>query len=189
MSALLNDKVLVLNKEWQAVGETTVAEALADMCSGKATGFDMEITAPVRWADWLKLPIREGDRSLMTIHGPVRVPTVVGKFSYAKMPKRRPKLDNHGIKERDKAICQVTGEYAPDGNVDHLDPKSRGGARKSWTNQVWMRKDLNTKKGSRTLQEMGWKLIRPPEKPKEKPVCVLIPPRHPDWKRFLPLQG
>ena len=186
MSTLLGDKVLVINKKWQAVDETTVYEAICDMCSGKATGFDTEHMQPLRWADWLKLPIREGDRSIKSLHGPVRVPTVVGKFSYEKMPKRRPKLDNRGIKERDRAICQVTGEYAPDGNVDHLDPKSRGGAKKSWTNQVWMKRELNTLKGARTLQEMGWKLIKPPQKPPERDVCLMIPPRHPDWLMFLP---
>jgi 5-methylcytosine-specific restriction endonuclease McrA len=104
------------------------------------------------------------------------------------MPKRRPKLDNRGIRERDKAICQVTGQYAPDGNVDHMKPKSRGGAKKSWENMVWMKRELNSVKGNRTIEEMGWKLIRRPEKPKEKDICLLIPPRHPDWLMFLPAQ-
>ena len=186
MSALLNDKVLVINKLWQAVDETTVWEAICDMCSGKATGMDMEQHRPVRWEDWLKLGIREGDRKLMSIHGPVRVPTVVGKFSYAKMPQRRPKLDNEGIAIRDGMVCQVTGEFAPDGNVDHLEPKGKGGAKKSWMNQVWMKRDLNSLKGCRNLAEMGWKLIRQPFEPKDVDAALLIRPKHPDWEFFLP---
>lgn len=183
---MLTDKVLVINKNWQAVDETTVMEALCDMCAGKATGIDMETVRAIKWDDWLKLPIRQGDKFIQSMRGPVRVPTVVGKFSYAKMPKRRPKLDNSGIARRDGKICQVTGEVAPDGNVDHLTPKSRGGKTKSWTNMVWMRKDLNSKKGNKTLEEMGWKLIRQPFKPEETEACRLIRPKHPDWETFLP---
>jgi hypothetical protein len=183
---LLSSKVLVINAKWQAVDETTVAEAVADMCSGKATGMDMGNHCPVRWEDWLKLGIREGDRKIMSIHGPVRVPTVVGKFSYDRMPKRLPKLDNDGIATRDACICQVTGEYAPDGNVDHLEPVGRGGAKKSWINQVWMKRDLNSKKGCRTLSEMGWKLIRQPFEPREMDAALFIRPKHPDWVFFLP---
>jgi 5-methylcytosine-specific restriction endonuclease McrA len=183
---VLASPVLVINAKWQAVGTTTVMEALADMCSGKATAIDTELMSATKWDEWLALPVRAGDRQIKSLRGAVRVPTVVGKFSYAKMPKKRPKLDNRGIKERDGAICQVTGRYAPDGNVDHLNPKSRGGAKKSWTNQVWMSRELNTEKGSRTLEEMDWRLIRPPTKPPEKDVCLLIKPRHSDWRMFLP---
>jgi 5-methylcytosine-specific restriction endonuclease McrA len=185
MSALLSDKVLVINKKWQAVDETTVAEAMCDMCSGKATGIDTEFMLAVPWKDWLSLVIREGDRQLRSIHGPVRIPTVVGKFSYEKMPKRKPKLGNRGIRDRDSAVCQVTGEYAPDGNVDHLTPRSRGG-KDSWENMAWMKKGLNSMKGSHTLEEMGWKLQRKPVVPKEQEACLIIRPKHPDWLTFLP---
>jgi 5-methylcytosine-specific restriction endonuclease McrA len=183
---LLSDKVLVINKKWQAVDETTVMEAICDMCAGKATGIDMETTSATSWADWIKLPIRDGDKFIQSMRGPVRVPTVVGKFSYAKMPKRRPKLDNSGIARRDGKVCQVTGEYAPDGNVDHIVPKSRGGKAKAWTNMAWMRRDLNSKKGNHTLEEMGWKLIKSPTEPKEMEACMFIQPKHPDWEMFLP---
>lgn len=183
---LLQNKVLVVNKSWRACDETTVFEALCDMCSGKATGFDMEFTRPIAWTDWLSLSIREGDRKIMSIHGPVRVPTVVGKFSYDKMPKRVPKLDNEGIGARDGFICQVTGEYAPDGNVDHLEPKGKGGEKKSWTNMAWMKRELNSLKGCRNLAEMGWKLIRQPFEPKKMDANLFIRPKHPDWEFFLP---
>jgi hypothetical protein len=168
------------------VDETTVMEAICDMCAGKATAIDMETMTAFKWDAWLKLPIRDGDKFIQSMRGPVRVPTVVGKFSYAKMPKRRPKLDNSGIARRDGKICQVTGEYAPTGNVDHLVPKSRGGKVKSWTNMAWMRADLNSRKGSKTLDEMGWKLLKKPVKPEDMEACRFIQPKHPDWEMFLP---
>jgi 5-methylcytosine-specific restriction endonuclease McrA len=144
------------------------------------------VLRPVKWNEWLALGIRSGDKSLKSTKGLVRVPTVVGKFSYNKMPRRKPKLDNQGIAARDHHVCQVTGKHAPDGNVDHLVPRSRGGKTKAWTNMVWMQRELNSKKGDKTLEEMGWKLIRKPVQPLELPSCVFIKPKHPDWLLFLP---
>lgn len=186
MERLLARRVLVINKKWRAVDETTVAEALCDMCSGKATGIDMENHIPVKWEDWLKLTIRDGDDKILSLKGAVRVPTVVGKFTYAEMPKRSLKLDNRGIALRDGKICQVTGEYAPNGNVDHPFPVGLGGERKSWENMVWMRSDFNSKKACRTLEQMGWKLIRKPFKPKDVDAELVIEAKHPDWEFFLP---
>jgi len=197
MTDALTDSVLVLNRNWQAIDTTDVATALCDMFRGIATGIDTGDESrgfrAVSLAEWLALPIRPvkaghpGDKFLGTVRGQVRVPTVIAAVNYANVPMKRPKLDNRGIKQRDNCRCQVTGEFCPDGSVDHLIPKSRGGAKKSWRNMVWMRRDLNSKKGSRTLREMGWKLIRPPQEPKEVPITLLIRrrPDKPDWNHFL----
>ncbi len=192
MTNALTDSVLVLNRNWQAIDTADVATALCDMFRGVATGIDTGDESnglrAVTLEEWLALPIRPGDKSLGTVRGLVRVPTVIAAVNYDKVPKKRPKLDNRGIKQRDNCRCQVTGEFCPDnGSVDHLIPKSRNGAKKSWRNMVWMRRDLNSKKGSRTLGEMGWKLIRQPQEPKEVPVTQLLRrrPDKPDWNHFL----
>ena len=184
----LSSKVLVVNKGRRAVDETVLSEALCDMCSGKACGFDMDTLAPVPWDVWLKLPIREGDQLIKTLHGPVRVPTVVGKFSYDRMHKRKLKNDNQGIAIRDGRICQYTGRYAPNGNVDHVMPRSRGGS-DAWTNKVWSSKDVNSQKGCKTPAEAGLRLLKKPTIPTEIDACLLIPAKHPDWKYFLPAKS
>jgi hypothetical protein len=51
---------------------------------------------------------------------------------------------------------------------------------------AWMKRSLNAQKKDRTLQEMGWKLLKQPSEPKEVPVCMLIEPVYPEWKFFLP---
>jgi len=182
----LNEKVLVLNRNWQAIAETTVQTALCDMCRGVATGMDMEATRPVTWNEWLSLEIRDGDKFITASQDRrIRLPSVIVKASYDKVPKRRPKCDRRGIKERDKTTCQVTGEHAPDGTLDHLQPRSRGG-KNTWTNLVWMKKDINHAKGDKTLAEAGLKLIRPPVEPKEVPVSVTIKAHRPEWAMFLP---
>lgn len=181
---LLKTKVLVVNRQWQGYEETDVATALCDMCRGACTAIDTENMVPVPWDEWIKLPIREGDRAIHTNRIAVRVPTVVCKAKYADMPKRRPKWSKRGVAKRDKFICQITGKFAPDGNVDHVIARSKGG-RDSWVNTVWTDRKVNTKKADKSLPELGWKLIKRPEAPQEVPMVRLIQPKHEDWTPFL----
>lgn len=181
---LLKQKVLVINKAWQGYEETNVQTALCDMCRGACTGIDTQYMVPVTWDEWIKLPIRDGDRVIRANHYAVRIPTVICKAKYADMPKRRPKWSKRGVKQRDRGICQITGKPAPDGNVDHVLARSRGG-RDTWSNTMWVDRRLNSKKADKTLEELGWKPIRRPVEPKEIPMIRLIQPKHPDWQPFL----
>jgi hypothetical protein len=72
--------VLVLNRNWQAIHARTPADAFCAMASGTATGLDVQgddSILPVRWDEWLKLPVRAEDLAVQTARGPVRVPTVI----------------------------------------------------------------------------------------------------------------
>jgi len=100
------------------------------------------------------------------------------------MPKRRPKWSKKGVAKRDKMICQITGKYAPDGNVDHIVPRSKGG-KDVWQNTAWTDRQINKKKADKSLTELGWKLLRQPVQPKEMPMVKLIQPKHEDWQIFL----
>jgi 5-methylcytosine-specific restriction endonuclease McrA len=154
------------------------------MCRGAVMGLETTTMDAVGWDEWINLPIREGDKIIKTVHRPVRVPTVILCVSYAGRKEKRPRLTREAIRRRDASICQITGVFAPDGNVDHGVPRSRGG-KDTWENLRWMRKDLNAKKGSRTLDEMGWRPIRHAEQPKPLRPEQWIEPQHPDWTRFL----
>jgi 5-methylcytosine-specific restriction endonuclease McrA len=191
---VLADKVLVVNRNWQAIHETSVEVALCDIVRGVATAIDTETMQPLQWDDWARLEIRPGDHAIRTVHGPVRVPTVVCKSSYDQMPKRTPKLSKRNrrkaIGERDNKTCQYTGQYAPDGNVDHYAPRSKGGSN-AWDNLVWADKKINALKGDLTPEEFahktGLKLKKKPKAPPTMSACLLIKPRpdKPDWDLFL----
>jgi 5-methylcytosine-specific restriction endonuclease McrA len=73
-----------------------------------------------------------------------------------------------------------------DGSIDHVVPRSRGGAT-SWDNCVWASKRINALKGNRLPEEVGLKLWTVPRAPKEMPVSALIGNAHGvgDWRRFL----
>lgn len=192
MSDILNKAtVLVLNRNWQAIHVKTPAEAFCMLATGAATALDVqgdEVIIPVRWDEWLKLPVRDCDNVVHTPSGAVRVPTVVVAANYAKVPLRRAGFGRRGIWERDGGVCQYTGrKLAPhEGNIDHVIPRSRGG-KSSWDNCVLAHREVNSRKANRTPQEAGLVLRKPPKVPRAMPVTKLIRNAHGvrDWERFL----
>lgn len=190
MSLLDQSVVLVLNRHWQAINTRTPAEAFCQLATGAVTALDVsgDSIRPVTWAEWLALPVREGDRAIRTVRGAVRVPTVIVAVNFARVPKRRPTLTARNIRERDGSRCQYTGRVlrADEGNLDHVVPRSRGGA-DSWENLVWAAREVNTRKGNRLPHEAGLQLLRTPSAPKEVPVTALIRNTHgvAEWDLFL----
>ena len=93
-----------------------------------------------------------------------------------------------GIWERDGGVCQYTGrKLAPhEGNIDHIVPRSRGGA-SSWENCVLSHRTVNERKADRLPQEAGLRLLRSPAIPRAVPASMLIRNLHGvgDWQRFL----
>ena len=192
MTDILNKAtVLVLNRHWQAINVRTPAEAFCQMATNVATGLEIEREEhirPVKWDEWIRLPIREQDEAVHTVRGPIRVPTVIVAVNFGKVPKKRPKLCARSIRERDGNRCQYTGRllHPHEGSLDHVVPRSRGG-RDAWENLVWSAKDVNQRKADRLPQEAGLKLLSVPRAPKELPMTEFIrtKPRVADWELFL----
>jgi len=200
--------VLRLNRMWQPIGASTVKDALTAMCSGdefvKAAialnieygknGGEWDFSTPINIqptpvSEWMKLPIRDYDLVIHTSKSAIRVPTVIVAHNFDRMPKVTKKANNKSIVERDGHICQVSGKKLSRKavTIDHLIPKSRGG-KNIFTNMVVMDKALNAQKGDKTLDEMGWMLIRKPTAPLPVPISATIKVlRNRDWKPFLML--
>lgn len=192
MSEILHKNiVLVLNRNWQAINIRTPAEAFCQMATDSATALDIQgqdWMVPTKWDDWKTLPVREGDFSIGTSHGRIRVPTVVVLANYAQVPIKRPKLNSRTLWARDGGRCQYTGRelHPGEGNIDHIMPRSRGG-KTTWENCVLACREVNSRKGNRTPEEAGLKLLRKPRIPREVPVTALLRNIHgiPDWDPFL----
>lgn len=182
--------VLVLNRHWQPIHVKTPAEAFCMLASGSAAALDIAEGSftPTRWADWLQLPVREHDQSVLTPRGPIRVPTVLVASNYTKVPLRRPHLCSRGIWERDGGVCQYTGrKLGPgEGNIDHIVPRARGGET-TWENCVLAHREVNSRKADRLPHEAGLRLLRRPAKPRARPVSAFIRNAHgvQDWQHFL----
>lgn len=191
MSVLHKNIVLVLNRNWQAINIKTPAEVFCQMATDVATALDIQGSdwmIPTKWEDWKELPIRDEDFSIGTPHGEIRVPTVVVLSRFSKVPMKRPKFNARNLWVRDGGRCQYTGrELKPgEGNIDHVVPRSRGGAT-SWDNCVLAARDVNSRKANRTPEEAGMKLLATPREPREVPVTALLKNVHdiPDWEPFL----
>jgi 5-methylcytosine-specific restriction endonuclease McrA len=211
MSDILNKNiVLVLNRNWQAINIRTPQDAFCQMATNVATALDIEFDGdvaeddvsrhtslvtrhasairPVPWDGWITLPIREGDNAVRTAHNVIRVPTVIVAVNYARVPKKRPKLNARNIRERDGNRCQYTGRllHPAEGSLDHVVPRSRGGA-DTWENLVWSAKDVNQRKADRLPHEAGLRLLAVPRAPKELPVTAHLRNAHgvAEWKLFL----
>jgi len=190
-SVLEKNVVLVLNRNWQAVNTTTPAHAFCQMSAGNALALDMDRDknmVPVDWEQWLELPVRDFDWSVGAQRGAVRVPKVILAVHYAKVPMRHPKFSYQAIRDRDQGRCQYTGRKLgrDEGNIDHVVPRSKGG-HTSWSNCVLSCKRVNNRKGDRTPQEAGLRLMKKPDAPRILPMTLFLRNVHriPEWEPFL----
>lgn len=184
--------VLVLNRAWQAINVRTVGLAVQGIMAGAATALDVDTEGgsmrPVRWKEWLTLPVRPGDRALGTVRGPLRAPTVIVCARYDKVPLRRPTFSVRAVRQRDENRCQYTGRLLGpgEGSFDHVLPLSRGGAN-TFENVVWSDRSVNNRKADRTPEEAGLQLRSKPVTPRAVPATMAIrnPHRVADWQPFV----
>lgn len=193
---MFNDKlykqtVLVLNKNWQAIAIKSPADTFSMLITEAATGLNIQDTynmTPLKWNDWVKLPITEGDDYVQTVNMKIKIPRVIILSRYDKVPKKRPKFSQKNIWVRDDYTCQYTGKKLKpnEGNIDHIIPRSRGGAN-NWDNCVLTSKSINAKKADSTPEEAGLKLIRQPKAPRETLTSELLYNKYniAEWNIFL----
>ena len=103
------------------------------------------------------------------------------------MPNHDVKLTKRNIFIRDGYRCQYSGERVDPKNadIDHVIPISKGG-QTVWNNLVVSSKHINRKKGNKSLEESGLKLLKKPKKPNAQ--SILFDPRKeiPEtWKKFI----
>lgn len=186
--------VLVLNRHWTAVDAITPAEAFSHLSAGTARALEIsgnESIRPLDWTAWSGLPVCDGHRAIGTPRGPVRIPTVILLNRFAEMPRHIPRFGLRGIWQRDGGLCQYTGRaLAPgEGDIDHILPRSRGGAT-SWENCVLSDRRVNRRKGARTPEEAGLRLLRRPGPPRAQPAIATIRNQYhiPEWDLFLTIR-
>ena len=200
----IEDKIicLCLNKLWQPIGVKSVREAFNELvspyCSAlnivykqKVDGsFDFNEVQEIqtlKWEDWIQLPIRQCDLEIRTSKLAIRVPTIIVSSRYSDVPIKRFRPTKNNIWLRDKGICQYSGKKLKpeEANIDHPFPKSRGGPN-TWENMVLCHKEINSKKGNKTPEEAGLKLIKEPKE--MKPILAynyINFNNHIDWNLFI----
>lgn len=113
-------------------------------------------------------------------------PAVIVLTRYVRVPtSRRTPVTRRGVLRRDGHRCGYCGK--PASTIDHILPRSRGGA-DSWENLVACCLRCNNVKSDRTPQEMGWELRVTPRAPRGTSWTVRGVERgDPLWEPYLAL--
>jgi 5-methylcytosine-specific restriction endonuclease McrA len=111
-------------------------------------------------------------------------PSVVRLRRYVHVPyRRRAALSRRGVFIRDHYACQYCGAGAE--NVDHVVPRSRGGAHE-WENVVAACRRCNSRKKDQTPAEARMTLLRIPFAPRAAFwLIVAVGTIDPDWHAYL----
>jgi len=114
----------------------------------------------------------------------IPVPSVVRLTYFVKVPYRaRATLSRRAVFIRDGYECQYCGAAAE--NVDHVQPRSKGGPH-TWENVVASCRRCNSRKENRTAAEVGLKLRRIPRAPKGSHFLVVAAGKpEPSWEPYL----
>ena len=192
MDCALEQRVLVLNRLWQAVNVCSVRRALSMLFTGNAqvvyndSSGDFHTFDFGEWADFSEIETEE--EFISTVSFRMRVPRVILLLGYDRFPKQEVKFTRHNIFERDKNTCQYCGRTFDrrELNLDHVIPRQSGGPT-SWENIVCSCINCNTRKRNRTPSEAGLRLLKEPKKPKWRPfIQVSFGMKTPEsWKHFI----
>jgi len=197
-SSGMNASVLVLNRHYMAVHVVNVRRAfgllvncLAEVIhieDGRYWNYDFD-----SWREISELRAAFKERSpnedwIRSVNFEVCVPRVLRLLHFDRLPKQRVRLNRRNIFARDANLCQYCGKRfaTSELSLDHIRPTCRGGET-SWENLVCACVRCNVRKGGRTPQEAGMKLIRKPVRPKRSPLLTikLGNPKYATWKNFL----
>lgn len=189
----LKRKVLVLNRNWCAVGVVSLPRAVSLLFSHYEDGEPRArvITPPPSgsyevwdWSDWAGMRPQDGEEGLVSASRVFRIPEVALLTRYEGMPIQKVNFCRRAIWKRDDHTCQYCGVRPPSDEctLDHIVPRSLGGET-SWTNCVLACYQCNFQKADRRPEEA----FRPKDKIKarkwrgQSPMRLLKEPVKPEY--------
>jgi 5-methylcytosine-specific restriction endonuclease McrA len=193
---MLSSKVLVLNKNWTAIGVASLQRTLSLLFSEYEDGCPKAqiITPPPignyeiwNWSDWSAIKPKEGENGIISAKAVYKIPEVILLSRYDALPEKKLNFCRRAIWNRDNYRCQYCGVKPnyDESTLDHIVPRSKGGET-SWTNCVLACYRCNSQKADREPEEA----FRPKDKEKSKlwrgpsPMKLLKQPRKPEFSIF-----
>ena len=142
---MLQSPVLVLNATYEPVNICAARRAIILILNGVALAEEQN-SGVIRSAS-LAMP----------------VPSVIRLLEYRRIPHQARALSRKNILLRDRNMCQFCGQLLPSAELtlDHVIPRSQGG-KSAWENLVACCHPCNNRKGDRTPERAGMKLLRAP---------------------------
>jgi 5-methylcytosine-specific restriction endonuclease McrA len=195
-TAVLDEKVLVLNRMYAAVRVVSARRAFTMLCKqaaeviafddGKYSNYDFESWAEV--SELRKQFEREQHDWVRTARIEIAVPKIIRLLGYDRFPKQMVKLNRRNLYARDNSRCQYCGKHyaTKDLTLDHVIPRVQGGEH-TWENLVCACVKCNARKGGRTPHQAHMHLVRKPIRPKRNPSIMLRlgSAKYQSWKAFL----
>jgi 5-methylcytosine-specific restriction endonuclease McrA len=156
---VLNSKVLVLNRSYMPVHVTSVRRAFVLLYQDIAHAVDEQYRT-FDFKSWSELAVSVEHDTVGLVSRVIRVPRVILLVAYDRIPKRHVRFSRYNIYARDGNMCQYCGRHFPrtELNLDHVIPRSRGGMA-TWDNVVCSCHRCNRRKGGRTPEEAGMRLL------------------------------
>jgi 5-methylcytosine-specific restriction endonuclease McrA len=186
-ASVLNTKVLVLNRSFLPVHITSVRRAFSLLYQGIACAVNEQYHT-FDFDSWSDLSVSVHDDTIGLVNRVVRVPRVILLVAYDRVPRRQVRFSRFNIYSRDRNSCQYCGgRFArSELNLDHVTPRSQGGLSR-WENVVCSCHACNRKKGGRTPEQAGMRLMRPPRRPEWTPFMTetFSLRRYREWIPFL----
>ena len=195
-ASALDGHVLVLNKYYAPIHVTSVRRAfgmlygkLAEVISvedDEYLSYDFESWREV--SEFRAKYERHRHEWIRCVRFEIAVPRILRLLVYDRLPQQTVKFNRRNIYARDRNRCQYCGRRFPttELSLDHVVPRSIGG-KTTWGNIVCCCVACNVRKGGRTPDRSGMKLIVKPTKPRRSPVLQLrlTSARYASWKQFL----
>jgi len=186
---MVNAAVLVLNRHYQPVHVTNVRRAFSLLYQGVARAIDEQYRL-LDFESWAAVTVAAQEEAIHSPSRAIRVPRVVVLVAHAHLPRHRVRFSRLNVYARDESTCQYCGRRLPRSelNLDHVLPRSRGGST-SWENVVCSCVACNLRKGGRTPEESGMRLLRAPARPRWTAVFRNATRRaiYREWRPFLGL--
>jgi len=115
--------------------------------------------------------IEEHDRHVRSVSFAIRLPSIIKLIKYVRKRHGGVKFSRQNIYARDLNRCQYCGQKLASHELtyDHVIPRAMGG-RTDWTNIVTCCMDCNRRKGGKTPEAAGMRLLRTPTKPDWLPI-------------------
>ena len=131
--------------------------------------------------------IESYNKTINTVSQSFELPAVIVLNRYVKFRFEAVACNRANVLWRDKNQCQYCAKiFIPENlTLDHVIPKSKGGSNK-WTNMVAACKKCNQKKGDKTIEQSGMKILRKPFSPKANILRTLKKEQiSPKWENYL----
>ena len=138
--------VLVLNANYEPINVCDMRRALGLIMAEKA------------------ILVLNGRGEIRSVNAILPRPSVIRLQKMVHRPRPQIKMTRREIFRRDNFTCQYCGKHSQELTIDHILPRHMGG-RHVWLNVVAACPYCNHRKGGRTIDEAGMRLLHHPTEP------------------------